>query len=241
MKKTVIILTSIFLLYSVNLFSQEKLLISYVEKRIFTEGVEEQLKNLPEYFQKQMLLESTEGVETFLFIDGNKSIYSAKSKHDHLILEKTSEIEKKYIKSESDYYKDFENELLIIKRNKGEEEYIAKLDLHPIDWTLLEETKEINSLVCKKAIGLDIFGKSVTAWYTEQIKLPNGPSNYGGLPGLIIILQKNNRIFELTKIEETSTTNEIDLPRIDNAILIEEYIKTFYNNKKGFSIVKRQK
>ena len=143
-----------------------------------------------------------------------------------------------YIKSETDYYKDFENELLIIERNKGEETYIAKLDLHPIDWTLLEETKNISSMVCKKATGIDIFGKSFTAWYTEEIKQKNEPSNYGGLPGLIVELRKNNRVFELTKIEKTSTANEIDFPNTDTAILIEEYIKTFYSNKKGVHVVK---
>ena len=41
-----------------------------------------------------MLLESTVGIETFLFIDGNLSMYSAKEKQGRLLLEKTSKIEK---------------------------------------------------------------------------------------------------------------------------------------------------
>ena len=87
--------------------------------------------------------------------------------------------------------------------------FLVKDSIQNIDWKLGTESKYIGEYQCYKAIYTKMvekprvsFGKdeeeldldkepemeerTVTAWYTPQIPVNNGPDNYQGLPGLIL-------------------------------------------------------
>ncbi len=87
--------------------------------------------------------------------------------------------------------------------------FLVKDAIEKIDWTLGSETKYIGEYQCYKAtytktvekprisFGSDneseeeekepeMEERTVTAWYTPQIPINNGPDNYQGLPGLIL-------------------------------------------------------
>ncbi|RLD30357.1 MAG: GLPGLI family protein, partial [Bacteroidetes bacterium] len=92
--------------------------------------------------------------------------------------------------------------------------FLIEDKLRKIDWELGSETKNIGEYTCYKATtkrtvevvkaGISINGDkdlneksepemeeiTITAWYTPQIPVNNGPGNYHGLPGLI--LEVNN-------------------------------------------------
>lgn len=73
------------------------------------------------------------------------------------------------------------------------------------NWKLINETKTINSLICKKA-ELNFKGRDWTAWYSIEIPFPYGPNKFGGLPGLIVKITVKNRDydFELVKSAPSS-------------------------------------
>lgn len=73
------------------------------------------------------------------------------------------------------------------------------------NWTLIDETKVINTMNCKKAT-VTYKGRNWTAWYSSEIPLPYGPYKFSGLPGLIIKMSddKNEYDFELVKSVPTS-------------------------------------
>lgn len=73
------------------------------------------------------------------------------------------------------------------------------------DWKLINETKTINSFVCRKA-EVSYKGREWIAWYTTDIPLPYGPYKFSGLPGLIVkIIDKTGDYkFELVKSEPNS-------------------------------------
>lgn len=73
------------------------------------------------------------------------------------------------------------------------------------NWKLINETKTINSLVCKKA-ELNFKGRNWTAWYSTEIPFPYGPNKFGGLPGLIVKItdKKGDYDFELVKSTPSS-------------------------------------
>lgn len=73
------------------------------------------------------------------------------------------------------------------------------------NWTLIDETKVINTMNCKKA-SVTYKGRNWTAWYSTEIPLPYGPYKFSGLPGLIIKMsdEKNEYDFELVKSVPTS-------------------------------------
>ncbi|MFP3835658.1 GLPGLI family protein, partial [Chryseobacterium sp. SIMBA_028] len=53
------------------------------------------------------------------------------------------------------------------------------------NWKLIDETKIINTITCKKA-EVTFKGRNWTAWYSTDIPFPYGPYKFSGLPGLII-------------------------------------------------------
>jgi GLPGLI family protein len=91
-----------------------------------------------------------------------------------------------------------------------ENEYIIeeKIDTN---WVLSTETKLIDKKTCYKATTTyygrnsdKIFQYPITAWYCPEIPLSYGPAGFGGLPGLILELQKNKVTFGATKINLNS-------------------------------------
>ncbi|WP_326982115.1 GLPGLI family protein [Chryseobacterium sp. MYb264] len=68
------------------------------------------------------------------------------------------------------------------------------------DWKLLNETKIINTIKCKKA-EITFKGRNWVAWYSPEIPFPYGPYKFSGLPGLIIKItdDKGDYDFELVK------------------------------------------
>lgn len=78
------------------------------------------------------------------------------------------------------------------------------------EWTLLDETKEINGYPCKKA-ETDFLGRKWSIWYTEDIPVQSGPWFLWGAPGLIVKAQDSDNlmVFQLTGIECLSDTNRM--------------------------------
>ncbi|WP_261511627.1 GLPGLI family protein [Chryseobacterium paludis] len=68
------------------------------------------------------------------------------------------------------------------------------------NWKLVDETKIINTIHCKKAEVI-FKGRNWIAWYSPEIPLPYGPYKFSGLPGLIIKItdDKGDYDFELIK------------------------------------------
>ncbi len=88
------------------------------------------------------------------------------------------------------------------------------------DWKLEKESKQIGQYTCYKATReseVTVFNMvskdgeedknteekrsiTITAWYTPQIPVSNGPSDYWGLPGLIMEVNTNNNTLICTKV-----------------------------------------
>ncbi|MEZ4858369.1 MAG: GLPGLI family protein [Flavobacteriaceae bacterium] len=99
-------------------------------------------------------------------------------------------------------------------------EFLIKDTLENRNWKLEKETKNIGEYTCFKATysttrrimvaesSSDRETKevtseesvTVTAWYTPQIPVKNGPSQYGGLPGLILEVNDGSETLLCSKI-----------------------------------------
>ncbi|UEQ78630.1 GLPGLI family protein [Chryseobacterium arthrosphaerae] len=68
------------------------------------------------------------------------------------------------------------------------------------NWKLINESKVINTINCKKA-EVTFKGRNWIAWYSPEIPLPYGPYKFSGLPGLIVKItdDKGDYDFELVK------------------------------------------
>lgn len=134
--------------------------------------------------------------------------------------------------------------------------FLVQDKLEPIEWKLGFETKFIGSYECCKAtftreievVSSSSFSDSesdstdsdikrekqtqtVTAWYTLQIPVNNGPENYHGLPGLILEVSAGKQQIVCTKI----TLNP------EKKVEISEPTKGKEVNQKEFDVIMEKK
>lgn len=113
------------------------------------------------------------------------------------------------------YYKNFEKNLKIEKREMNGNRFLIHDTIPFIKWQLTSETKKIGDFICYRAFTRDtIMGRdrkqkedgtfeiveyiqdiyTTNAWYALDIPINNGPLFYGNLPGLIMELEINVKI-----------------------------------------------
>lgn len=86
--------------------------------------------------------------------------------------------------------------------------YVLKKQNSSINWEITNETKYIDGFLCHKAIADDnvinsvgTFKYKLTAWFSQSIPISSGPLCIGGLPGLILELNRRNVTFGIKKIK----------------------------------------
>ena len=81
--------------------------------------------------------------------------------------------------------------------------YFVDIKPHTQNWEIMDETKKILGYKCRKAI-INNYSKAkpkIIAWFTEEIPVSYGPINFYGLPGLILELDRYDRLIYATVIE----------------------------------------
>lgn len=86
-------------------------------------------------------------------------------------------------------------------------EHAYKEPLSIINWQIKPKTKTIGNLHCQMATG-SFSGRDYVAWFTTEIRIPEGPYKFYGLPGLIVRIAdtRNHYSFELVEIKRTQET-----------------------------------
>lgn len=74
------------------------------------------------------------------------------------------------------------------------------------NWKLINETKIINSIACKKA-EVRYKGRDWIAWYSTEIPLPYGPYKFSGLPGLVVKITDKTGDYDFELVKSVSSSN----------------------------------
>ena len=135
--------------------------------------------------------------------------------------------------------------------------FLIKDSLKTLDWKLENETKNIGNYTCYKATikreievvesGISVNGDkdleanegeepkmreiTITAWYTPQIPVNNGPERYQGLPGLIL---------EVNDGQQTIICSKVVLNPEDKVTIKEPEKGTVLNQEKFETIVNKR-
>ncbi len=111
------------------------------------------------------------------------------------------------------HYKNIETKQYVAQKDVFGKQFLIKDSLQNYNWQLSDEVKTIGKYICFKATAIipKITTKpsenlednitTVTAWYTVEIPISQGPDMFWGLPGLILELKVDNRILLCSKIE----------------------------------------
>lgn len=152
-------------------------------------------------------------------------------------------------------YKNLAQQKIIEQREFIGKRFLIKDTLPKLDWQLEKETKNIGGYTVFKAttiikinrndyrvnVILDqdstAIGKMgnmiVTAWYTPQIPISNGPEEYSGLPGLILELYVGKTTYLCSKIVLNSKKEQaITPPKIGEIVTYQEFDKIAAEKKK---------
>lgn len=113
----------------------------------------------------------------------------------------------------------------------GEVHRVAAADT-PVEWSITEQHAEHLGYHVTRAVG-EVGGESVEAWFAPDIPISAGPSLYGGLPGMILVLSlKQGRIaYTATEVAlEGVEDGLIQVPDEVEAISPEEF-RSFITNQ----------
>jgi len=126
------------------------------------------------------------------------------------------------------YYKDFKENIYKLSSKSKNSELAIKDKITQYNWTLINETKILNGYKCLKAITNGTrfsFKQPITAWYTKEIQINDGPLDYTGLPGFIMQVEIGNlTLFTFEKLNLINENTQIIEPQPSiKEITFEEY------------------
>lgn len=189
-----------------------------MHKRIPSEQ-EEMKKMIPEFNSSQQMLIFDELTSLFkaLPVDENPFDQGPGAGGQRMVMR---------VMMQDEIFLDRDADMVTQLREFMGKKYIIKKDANRIPWKLGQETKEVNGFLCRNATYKDENEREITAWYTEEIRLPIGPQNFYGLPGLILEVAINTDEVVITaeKIDiRALKKNELREPKGGQEISDEDY------------------
>ncbi len=150
-------------------------------------------------------------------------------------------------------YKNIKDKITINEEDVFSKEFLVSDSLEMMPWEITDETKKIGNYTCTKAIvkikaeelmakieqkketskvvsnlldNIKPKDKTITAWFTTEIPVSNGPENYWGLPGLILEVSDERTTFLCSKITiNPKETVKIEKPKKGKKVSKKEFEK----------------
>ena len=142
------------------------------------------------------------------------------------------------IGEENETYVNFDDEQSIEKRDFMGRTFLITGDLEPIAWKLTSERSEFLGYMCMKATAVRD-STTLEAWFTPEIPIPAGPELYGGLPGLILVLNIDDgkRSFAAKEVQlEELPDDAIQKPAKGKKVSREEFDKIVEDKMKEMGV-----
>ena len=129
-------------------------------------------------------------------------------------------------------YKNKEQEQMYYSDRIGFKKIYIQDSLNICNWTLETTTKTILGYTCQKAT-TSYGGRNYTAYFTYEIPITDGPWRFNGLPGLILEVVDEDKVFkmEATGIEIKNNTIVIDNPYKDKKLMSWQQFLKLYKKK----------
>jgi GLPGLI family protein len=110
-------------------------------------------------------------------------------------------------------YKDLAKDTIIDSRDFMQKQFLITGAPKARKWKIGKGQKEILGYKCLEASFRVDSATALVAWFTPQISVSNGPSDYQGLPGMILQIDVNAG-------ERMITATEIILDSVDTSVLV---------------------
>lgn len=162
-----------------------------------------------------------------------------------------------------DKYSNVKENLQVQEQEFYGKRFLVKDNLQTIKWTMGSESKQIGNYICMKATAIvptdeltwysfswgqlrsqdntegddteEVATTMIEAWYTPQIPVSHGPSEYWGLPGLILEVSAGDTTMLCSKIVLNPEEKiEIVAPKKGQEITKKKYQETVFSKMREF-------
>lgn len=106
-------------------------------------------------------------------------------------------------------YKNLKENLVLREANSWNVDYLIRDSVKTYEWKITRESQDILGYETRKATAEIDSITNLVAWYAPRLSFKSGPDVYGGLPGLILKLEKISKT--KTGGEQTQTTTAISI------------------------------
>lgn len=110
-------------------------------------------------------------------------------------------------------YKDLAKDTMIDSRDFMQKQFLITGPPKPRKWKIGTKHKEILGYNCLEASFREDSVTTMVAWFSPQLPVPNGPSDYQGLPGMILQVDVNDGL-------RMVTATEINLDSVDTSVIV---------------------
>jgi len=222
--KTIVLTLLSFLL--INAAFSQAVRVTYSEVK----NVDDQLKKVPDPVLREKLKKDLTKPEYFvLHIKQPLSVYVPKVSEEKENADdpmNQSQVEvMKFESNHSKVYKNFVEDVYLENTSLLGKSFLIKDTIPKYDWQITQDTTSIGKFLCKKAIVTNAAGEEITAWFTNEIPISAGPSQYGGLPGLILRCKTSNKEWEAQSISmnDESPKTVFSKPEKGKSVNFSEY------------------
>ncbi|MFD2286455.1 GLPGLI family protein [Pedobacter petrophilus] len=203
----------------------QSVIIRYEERA----NIENQLKNVtdPET-RKRVSAHLSKPTNYLLYYDNGVSFYIAEpesDKNEELSLKDNDQAKKVEIgKNSGGLYKNQKTNEYLHEADILGKKFLVIDQLVKYNWTITTEGKSIGTYKVKKATA-KINGENITAWYTTDLPIQDGPKDYYGLPGLIIEVIGEKKTYQAVKVINNKSGLTINKPSKGEKVNKEKYNK----------------
>ena len=95
------------------------------------------------------------------------------------------------------FYTNFKAEESIDSRNFFGKDFLITGKRSPLKWKITGDQKQVGAYLCQKATYQDST-QNIVAWFTPMIPVSSGPDDYFGLPGLILHMDFDQGLRQIT-------------------------------------------
>lgn len=131
-------------------------------------------------------------------------------------------------------YKNLTTGQIIDKRDIFGKEFLVKDAIIDYQWKITGNKKQLLEYMVMEAQTIIEDTISISAWFTPQIPIQNGPSRFGGLPGLILEIDIDNG-------DNSIVATRVDLGEIDRSLTITEPKKGKTVTREEFNTIRKEK
>ncbi|GAB5536927.1 MAG: hypothetical protein Rubg2KO_31760 [Rubricoccaceae bacterium] len=125
--------------------------------------------------------------------------------------------------SEDETYVNLDTGQVVQKRDLLGRTFRINGEMSSLSWRLTGEQSEFLGYASQKAVA-ERDSTTYEAWFTSQIPISAGPEQYGGLPGLILVLTDGRQTFEATSVSlEPLAEGTIEPPSDGREVTGEEF------------------